>query len=249
MGESLNPTALSRLIGGLRPDWSRTMAARRVAAGALVVLAAISGAALRPRRRSHRDRRRRARPGTRGRAHRRRCAPRNPHGDNDSRRFSVGRLLGGRRDTRRTRPPRRDHHRRAIAGPAAGRIGSGPQRQDRAVAPRRHGATGPDPRRRCGRRARRHHLRYRRRRSAAGDRDRRRRGRSSPRSRRGPAAAATGWSWWRCPLTPPTRWRARLWCRRSRSPSIDRSGSPPPTTAIASPEANTGLRTLQDQPD
>ena len=40
MGESLNPTALSLLIGGLRPDWSRTMAARRVAAGALVVLAA-----------------------------------------------------------------------------------------------------------------------------------------------------------------------------------------------------------------
>lgn len=39
MGDSLNPTALSRL-SGLRPDWSRTVAARRVAAGALVVLAA-----------------------------------------------------------------------------------------------------------------------------------------------------------------------------------------------------------------
>lgn len=41
MGDSLNPTALSRLRG-LRPDWSRTAAARRVAAGALVVLAAVA---------------------------------------------------------------------------------------------------------------------------------------------------------------------------------------------------------------
>jgi Flp pilus assembly protein CpaB len=46
VGESLNPTALSRLADRLRPDWSRTVAARRVAAGALVVLAAV--AALRP---------------------------------------------------------------------------------------------------------------------------------------------------------------------------------------------------------
>jgi Flp pilus assembly protein CpaB len=45
MGESLNPSALSRLAA-LRPDWSRTIAARRIAAGALVVLAA--AAALRP---------------------------------------------------------------------------------------------------------------------------------------------------------------------------------------------------------
>jgi Flp pilus assembly protein CpaB len=42
MGESLNPTALSRLKSGLRPDWSRTVASRRVAAGALVVLAAVA---------------------------------------------------------------------------------------------------------------------------------------------------------------------------------------------------------------
>jgi Flp pilus assembly protein CpaB len=42
MGDSLNPTTLSRLISGLRPDWSRTIAARRVAAGALVVLAAVT---------------------------------------------------------------------------------------------------------------------------------------------------------------------------------------------------------------
>ena len=41
MGESLNPTAMSRLKS-LRPDWSRTVAARRVAAGALVVLAAVA---------------------------------------------------------------------------------------------------------------------------------------------------------------------------------------------------------------
>lgn len=46
MGESLNPSALSRIVGRLRPDWSRTVAARRVAAAALVILAAI--AALRP---------------------------------------------------------------------------------------------------------------------------------------------------------------------------------------------------------
>jgi Flp pilus assembly protein CpaB len=41
MGESLNPSVISRLAA-LRPDWSRTVAARRVAAGALVVLAAVA---------------------------------------------------------------------------------------------------------------------------------------------------------------------------------------------------------------
>jgi len=46
MGESLNPSAFSRIVGHLRPDWSRTVAARRLAAGALVILAAV--AALRP---------------------------------------------------------------------------------------------------------------------------------------------------------------------------------------------------------
>ncbi len=46
MGESLAPSALSRIADRLRPDWSRTVAARRLAAGALVVLAAV--AALRP---------------------------------------------------------------------------------------------------------------------------------------------------------------------------------------------------------
>ncbi len=46
MAESLNPTATARLSAALRPDWIRTAAARRAAAGALVVLAAI--AALRP---------------------------------------------------------------------------------------------------------------------------------------------------------------------------------------------------------
>ena len=41
MGESsLNPTILSRVSTLLRPDWTRTVAARRVAAGGLVVLAA-----------------------------------------------------------------------------------------------------------------------------------------------------------------------------------------------------------------
>lgn len=46
MGESLNLSALSRIADRLRPDRSRTVAARRVAAGALVILAAV--AALRP---------------------------------------------------------------------------------------------------------------------------------------------------------------------------------------------------------
>ena len=46
MGEALNPSLLSRLSQVLRPDWTRTTAARRVAAGALVVLAGV--AALRP---------------------------------------------------------------------------------------------------------------------------------------------------------------------------------------------------------
>ncbi|WP_084026996.1 SAF domain-containing protein [Mycobacterium avium] len=43
MGESsLNPSVLSRLPVWLRPDWTRTVLARRIAAGALVVLAAIA---------------------------------------------------------------------------------------------------------------------------------------------------------------------------------------------------------------
>jgi Flp pilus assembly protein CpaB len=41
MGDSLNPSVMNRLLAALRPDWSRTLAARRVAAGALVVLAAV----------------------------------------------------------------------------------------------------------------------------------------------------------------------------------------------------------------
>lgn len=46
MGESLNPTLLSRLSGLLRPDFTRTLLARRIAAGLLVLLAGVS--ALRP---------------------------------------------------------------------------------------------------------------------------------------------------------------------------------------------------------
>jgi Flp pilus assembly protein CpaB len=43
VGESsLNPTLLSRVSTLLRPDWTRTLAARRVAAGGLVVLAAVT---------------------------------------------------------------------------------------------------------------------------------------------------------------------------------------------------------------
>jgi Flp pilus assembly protein CpaB len=40
MGDSLNASVLTRLVAA-RPDWSRTLAARRVAAAALVVLAAV----------------------------------------------------------------------------------------------------------------------------------------------------------------------------------------------------------------
>jgi Flp pilus assembly protein CpaB len=46
VAESLNPTLPSRIRQWLRPDFTRTVAARRVAAGALVVLA--GSAALRP---------------------------------------------------------------------------------------------------------------------------------------------------------------------------------------------------------
>jgi Flp pilus assembly protein CpaB len=42
MGESLNPSALNRLSQLLRPDWSRTVAARRIAAAGLVILAAVA---------------------------------------------------------------------------------------------------------------------------------------------------------------------------------------------------------------
>ncbi|MBX7450774.1 flagella basal body P-ring formation protein FlgA [Mycolicibacterium sp. 3033] len=40
MSGSLDPTALHRLTRALRPDWLRTVVARRILAGALVVLAA-----------------------------------------------------------------------------------------------------------------------------------------------------------------------------------------------------------------
>lgn len=42
MGDALNPSVVSRLRNEWRPDWTRTAAARRAAAGALVVLAAVA---------------------------------------------------------------------------------------------------------------------------------------------------------------------------------------------------------------
>ncbi|MDI3314936.1 MAG: SAF domain-containing protein [Mycobacterium sp.] len=42
MGESLNPALLSRVGVALRPDWTRTVGARRAVAGGLVVLAAVA---------------------------------------------------------------------------------------------------------------------------------------------------------------------------------------------------------------
>ncbi|KUI40864.1 flagellar biosynthesis protein FlgA [Mycobacterium sp. GA-1199] len=46
MGDLLNPSPLHRITEILRPDWTRTVLARRIAAGALVLLAAV--AAVRP---------------------------------------------------------------------------------------------------------------------------------------------------------------------------------------------------------
>ncbi|MET4428769.1 SAF domain-containing protein [Mycolicibacterium sp. 624] len=46
MGNSIDASPLSRLLVALRPDWTRTIAARRTLAGLLVLLAAV--AALRP---------------------------------------------------------------------------------------------------------------------------------------------------------------------------------------------------------
>jgi Flp pilus assembly protein CpaB len=42
MGDSLDPTLTSRLSAALRPEWTRTVLARRLAAGALVVLAGVA---------------------------------------------------------------------------------------------------------------------------------------------------------------------------------------------------------------
>ncbi|MGV0624710.1 SAF domain-containing protein [Mycolicibacter minnesotensis] len=42
MGESLNPTLMTRIWQALHPDWMRTVHARRLTAGALVVLAAVT---------------------------------------------------------------------------------------------------------------------------------------------------------------------------------------------------------------
>jgi Flp pilus assembly protein CpaB len=41
MGESLNPTLRNRISGAVRPDYARTAIARRIAAGLLVLLAAV----------------------------------------------------------------------------------------------------------------------------------------------------------------------------------------------------------------
>src|ERR1044072_1470384 len=49
MGESLNPSVMSRAIHDWRPDWTRTIAARRVAAACLVVLAAVAALRSDPR--------------------------------------------------------------------------------------------------------------------------------------------------------------------------------------------------------
>lgn len=42
MGESLNPSLADRVSQWLRPDWTRTVLARRIAAGGLVVLAGVA---------------------------------------------------------------------------------------------------------------------------------------------------------------------------------------------------------------
>lgn len=42
MGESLNPTVLNRISRSIRPDFARTVLARRIAAGTLVLLAGVA---------------------------------------------------------------------------------------------------------------------------------------------------------------------------------------------------------------
>lgn len=42
MGQSLNPTLSTRIFQTIRPDWTRTLLARRIMAGGLVVLAGIA---------------------------------------------------------------------------------------------------------------------------------------------------------------------------------------------------------------
>ncbi|MGK2880270.1 MAG: SAF domain-containing protein [Mycobacterium sp.] len=42
MGKSLDPTLATRLNAALRPDWTRTLAARRIVAGLLVLLAGLA---------------------------------------------------------------------------------------------------------------------------------------------------------------------------------------------------------------
>ncbi|MGV0744879.1 SAF domain-containing protein [Mycolicibacterium sp. XJ870] len=49
MAESLNPSAVHRLTAALRPDWTRTVAARRAAAAGLVLLAAVAAVRSDPR--------------------------------------------------------------------------------------------------------------------------------------------------------------------------------------------------------
>lgn len=49
MAESLNLTAWRRLTAALRPDWTRTVAARRAAAAGLVLLAALAAVRSNPR--------------------------------------------------------------------------------------------------------------------------------------------------------------------------------------------------------
>lgn len=49
MGHSLNPTLSTRISQTLRPDWARTLLARRIAAGALVVLAGVAAVRSDPR--------------------------------------------------------------------------------------------------------------------------------------------------------------------------------------------------------
>ncbi len=142
MGD-LNPSAVSRLLQGWRPDWTRTVAARRAAAGGLVVLAAV--AALRPDPAdghaatvvAARD----LSPGAELSAadvivesH---AVTAIPDGALSDPAAAVGSTLTG--------PTRRGEVITDVRllGPATGRCRGGPRRENRAPAPRRHGAAGP----------------------------------------------------------------------------------------------------------
>ena len=160
MGDSLDPSPLSRLTELLRPDWSRTVAARRTLAGALVVLAAVAAWRDDPRA-DHADVVVTARdltPGIELTADDIRLETRTastiPDGSRTDVDSVVGATLAG--------PARRGEvaHRRAPAGAAVGGVGGGTGRAHRSAPPgRRRPGRSRQTRRRRRHRGGAHHRR------------------------------------------------------------------------------------------